>query len=57
MALEMKPACENCDAGLEPEDEAFICSYECTFCAACSREMASCCGGPGVRRHGTSPRA
>lgn len=34
--LEMRPNCERCGADL-PHDaaDARICSYECTFCAAC----------------------
>jgi len=38
-------------------DEAYICSYECTFCPECTNEMkARCpnCGGELVRR---PPRA
>ena len=53
MALEMKGACEKCGARLGPEGVAYICSHECTFCAACAREMrAVCpnCGGELVRR-------
>jgi uncharacterized protein len=34
--LELRPNCELCDADLPPESaDAHICSYECTFCAAC----------------------
>jgi len=43
MALEMKGACEKCAAGLAPEGEAFVCSYECTFCAGCAAAMKSVC--------------
>jgi hypothetical protein len=53
MALEMKTACERCDAGLATRDEAYICSYECTFCRGCADGMArTCpnCGGELVRR-------
>ena len=53
MALEMKSSCEKCDAKLAGEDEAHICSFECTFCPDCTREMnAVCpnCGGELVRR-------
>jgi hypothetical protein len=54
MALEMKPRCERCQAGLPPDGEdAFVCSYECTFCRACADAMkATCpnCGGELVRR-------
>ncbi|MBX3500024.1 MAG: DUF1272 domain-containing protein [Alphaproteobacteria bacterium] len=36
MALELRPNCECCDKDLPPaSEEARICSYECTFCAAC----------------------
>jgi hypothetical protein len=34
--LELRPTCEHCDKALPPDAlEARICSYECTFCAAC----------------------
>ena len=34
--LELRPTCENCNKALPPDaPEARICSYECTFCAAC----------------------
>jgi hypothetical protein len=34
--LELRPTCENCNRTLPPDSlEARICSYECTFCAAC----------------------
>src|SRR5688572_1791621 len=36
MGLEMKSTCERCQAALAHGDEAFICSYECTFCPSCS---------------------
>jgi hypothetical protein len=53
MALEMRDACERCGAALEPDGDAVICSYECTFCAACGVELAhTCpnCGGELLRR-------
>lgn len=53
MALEMKNVCERCGLSLGMNDEAFICSYECTFCRACAEEMqAVCpnCGGELVHR-------
>ena len=53
MALEMRTACEKCQATLAMAGEAYICSYECTFCAACTGAMdAVCpnCGGELVRR-------
>lgn len=35
--LDLRPACECCDADLPPESPlARICSFECTFCATCA---------------------
>ena len=53
MALEMRTACERCGAALAPDGEARICSFECTFCAACSDELIGVCpncGGELVAR-------
>jgi hypothetical protein len=53
MALELKGACEKCGALLKPSGEAYICSYECTYCESCVEQMnAVCpnCGGELVRR-------
>lgn len=33
--LEIRPNCECCDRDLAPDDEAFICTFECTWCPAC----------------------
>jgi len=34
--LELRPTCEHCNRPLPPDaPDARICSYECTFCAAC----------------------
>jgi hypothetical protein len=34
--LELRPNCECCDRDLPPSSgEAFICSFECTFCGDC----------------------
>jgi hypothetical protein len=34
--LELRPNCECCDRDLPPDSaEAFICSFECTFCRDC----------------------
>ncbi|MEZ5828310.1 MAG: DUF1272 domain-containing protein [Hyphomicrobiales bacterium] len=36
MALQLQPNCEYCDKDLPPDaTDAMICSFECTFCAAC----------------------
>jgi hypothetical protein len=43
MALEMKKACETCGAALGHDAEAFICSYECTFCARCAGAGSKAC--------------
>jgi hypothetical protein len=53
MALEMKHGCEKCDAALGEVAEAFICSFECTFCLGCTEAMsARCpnCGGELLKR-------
>jgi hypothetical protein len=53
MALEMKGACEKCQTSLDRQGEAYICSYECTFCRECARAMDDTCpncGGELVRR-------
>ncbi len=47
--LAMRPDCERCGADL-PADApgAFICSFECTFCAECADaldEQCPNCGG------------
>jgi len=53
--LELRPNCECCDRDLPAESlDARICSFECTFCAACADGVLSgrCpnCGGELVRR-------
>jgi uncharacterized protein len=53
--LELRPTCENCNRVLPPDSlDARICSYECTFCAACVANVLSnvCpnCGGGFVPR-------
>ena len=42
--LEMRPDCEGCGAALPAEAPgAFICSFECTFCAACADALDDRC--------------
>lgn len=53
--LELRPTCEHCNAQLPPESpEARICTYECTFCAACVdrvlHNVCPNCGGGFVPR-------
>jgi hypothetical protein len=44
MALELRPTCEHCNKALPPDStEARICSFECTFCAACVELLANVC--------------
>jgi uncharacterized protein len=53
MALEMRTSCERCGAPLGHGSDAYICSYECTFCHACADELELLCpncGGELVRR-------
>ena len=38
--LELRPNCECCDRDLPPNaTDARICTYECTFCAACTENV------------------
>ena len=53
--LDVRPNCECCDRDLPPDAaDARICSFECTFCAACADGVLAgvCpnCGGELVRR-------
>lgn len=53
--LELRPNCECCDKDLPPDAaDAMICTYECTFCAACVavhlKGICPNCGGRFVSR-------
>jgi len=53
--LELRPGCECCNTDLPPDStDARICSFECTFCAACAdtvlRGVCPNCGGELVAR-------
>ena len=38
--LHLRPNCECCDKDLPPAAvDAMICTFECTFCADCAREV------------------
>ena len=55
MALEIRPNCEWCDIDLPPNStRARICTYECTFCAACVEmhlhNVCPNCGGGFAQR-------
>jgi hypothetical protein len=42
--LEMRPDCERCGVDLPAQQPgAFICSFECTFCADCAEDMDELC--------------
>ncbi len=48
--LELRPGCECCDIDLPADSpDARICSFECTFCAACAdtvlKGICPNCGG------------
>jgi uncharacterized protein len=46
--LAMHPDCQRCGADLPAEaDGAFICSLECTYCAACADALDERCPGCG----------
>ena len=48
MALDMKCVCEKCGKQLEWESDAFICSFECTYCTDCAESqnwICEKCGG------------
>lgn len=55
MSLELRPNCECCDRDLPPaSDQAFICTFECTFCLSCASDklgfVCPNCGGELLRR-------
>jgi uncharacterized protein len=42
--LELRSTCEHCNKALPPDSpEARICTYECTFCAACVEILDNVC--------------
>ncbi|NLE80075.1 MAG: DUF1272 domain-containing protein [Rhodococcus sp.] len=50
--LKMHDTCELCGTAVEAGGEAWICSYECTYCTTCAQSHDACpnCGGELVRR-------
>jgi hypothetical protein len=53
--LELRPNCECCERDLAPDSaDALICTFECTFCAACAQQrfggVCPNCGGGLVAR-------
>jgi uncharacterized protein len=60
--LEMRASCERCGRTLPAEaTDAFICSFECTFCSACAQgklgDKCPNCGGILERRPARMPKA
>jgi uncharacterized protein len=58
--LDIRPNCECCDRDLGPADEAYICTYECTFCRDCTHDVLAgncpnCLGD--LQRRPTRPEA
>jgi two-component system LytT family sensor kinase len=43
MQLQMKTSCAKCGARLLADGQAYICSYECTFCSTCGSESQGRC--------------
>lgn len=42
--LDMRPDCERCGVDLPAQAPgAFICSFECTFCASCADDLDDQC--------------
>src|SRR5215469_13804543 len=49
----MKGACEGCKVPLSPDGDAYICSYDCTFCQDCfirNQKVCPNCAGELTRR-------
>jgi hypothetical protein len=58
--MQLRPNCECCDVDLPGDSAAaYICSFECTFCADCAQGKLAgrCpnCGGELLRRPRRSP--
>lgn len=41
--LKMKSTCERCSTSLGLIDQAYICSFECTFCPSCAEQLEQRC--------------
>ncbi len=58
--LAMRVECERCGALVGADDVAYICSYECTYCASCHEALerrCKNCGGELARRPRRAPEA
>jgi uncharacterized protein len=43
MGLELKSVCEQCGEMLTSGGVAYVCSYECTYCANCAEQLNFVC--------------
>jgi hypothetical protein len=43
MPLEMKSHCERCHDAVDGKASAYICSFECTYCSSCARQLLFVC--------------
>lgn len=41
--LKMKNKCEKCETSTAMTELAYICSYECSFCESCAKQMNFIC--------------
>ncbi len=41
--LRMKNSCEKCKSPLKKDGEAYVCSFECTFCSSCHSDFKGVC--------------
>ena len=60
--LQLRPNCECCDRDLAVDDaDVWICTYECTWCGPCARDVLAMvcpnCDGELVRRPRRPPAA
>lgn len=56
IGLTMKASCERCVTLLTIDGEAYICSYECTFCSRCADVLGHQCANCGGRLVMRPPR-
>lgn len=56
VGLTMKTSCERCGIALPPSGDAYICSYECTYCASCYAVLIGTCQNCGGKLTKRPPR-
>ena len=56
--LQLRPNCECCNTDLAGDaNDAYICSFECTFCARCVERLQGKCPNCGGKLLSRPPRA